>query len=251
MPSAAKKLDQPVALVTGAGRGLGRAIAIAFARRGFAVAVHCRADRKSAQETLAEIESAGGTGALFQADVRSSSEVNAMMKALGERWGRLDVLVNNAGLARNRTLFKMSDDEWRDVIATNLDGSFYCSRAALPLLRGHSGKGGAIINLGSYIAERGAYGAGNYAAAKAGIIALTKALALEEGSHNVRANVILPGFHVTDMNRGVWEKMEPQIRSQHLIDRMSDRGQLADFAVQVALLETVSGQVFAFESRLL
>lgn len=238
-----------VVLVTGAARGLGQSIAMAFAKKGCRVGVNFHKDEAGACALAGEIEKAGGTALLLKADVASSKEVNAMFDELDAKWGRLDVLVNNAGNVRNRTLFKMTDEEWRDVLAVNLDGPFYCTRAAIPLMR--KNEGGSIVNIASYIALRGARGAANYAAAKAGVINLTKTTAVEEAPHNIRANAVLPGFHVTDMNRDVWERMEKEIRSQHLLVQMPDRAEMADFVVTVAGLKTVTGQVFAFESRLL
>jgi NAD(P)-dependent dehydrogenase (short-subunit alcohol dehydrogenase family) len=158
----------------------------------------------------------------------------------------VDVLVNNAGITANRTIAKMSDDEWKSVLNTTLDGPFFCTRAVLPLMREQ--KDGVIINIGSYVAS-GVRGAANYAAAKAGVAALTKTTAIEEGRFNIRANVVLPGFHVTDMNREVYEKLGAEIMKQHLLGRLSDEVEMAEFVVGIAKLSSVTGQVFAFESR--
>ncbi|MCG3204794.1 MAG: 3-oxoacyl-[acyl-carrier-protein] reductase FabG [Elusimicrobia bacterium] len=238
-----------VALITGASRGLGRALALAFAKKGFSIGLNYRANDVAAQTVAREIEKMGVKTLLLKADVSSSKEVNAMFYQLANDWGRLDVLVNNAGNVRNRTIVKMTDEEWRDVMAVNLDGPFYCTRAAIPFMRKQ--KEGCIINIASYIAARGARGAANYAAAKAGLINFTKTTAIEEGAHHIRANAVLPGFHVTDLNRDVWDKIEKDIRSQHLLPQMPDKNEMAEFVTQVAGLKTVSGQVFAFESRLL
>jgi NAD(P)-dependent dehydrogenase (short-subunit alcohol dehydrogenase family) len=143
----------------------------------------------------------------------------------------------------------MKDDEWRDVMSVVLDGAFYCTRAVLPLMRAQ--KDGTIINISSYLALRGAKGVANYAAAKAGLITLTKVTALEEGPHNIRANVVIPGFHVTDMNKDVWAKIEEDVMSDHLLGRLPDRDELGGFVVSLALLKSVTGQVFPFESRLM
>ena len=239
----------PVVLITGAGRGLGRAFALAFAKNGFAVGVNYRADEKSAASVVDEIEKSGAKALLLKADVTSSKEVNAMVEKVDKKWGRIDVLVNNAGNARNRTIAKMSDEEWRDVMSVNLDAPFYCSRAVLPIMRRQ--KQGCILNMASYIASRGARGAANYAAAKAGLINFTKTLAVEEGANNIRANAVLPGFHVTDLNKDVWPRIEKDVRAQHLLAEMPRREEMAAFVVSVAGMTTVSGQTFAFESRLL
>jgi 3-oxoacyl-[acyl-carrier protein] reductase len=243
-------LDRPVALVTGASRGLGRVIATAFAREGYAVAVHYNTHLEEAKETAKLVEGAGAPAFIVKADVRKSAPVNAMIKSIDKHFGRLDVLVNNAGLVRNRAIARMTDKEWSDVVAGNLDGTFYCTRAALPLLR--KKRDGVVLCISSFSALRGARGAGNYAAAKAGVIAFTKSLALEESPNGIRANAILPGFHVTDINRDYWEKFEAKIREQHLLGgRMPDREELGRFVVGIAKLQSVTGQVFPFESRIL
>lgn len=239
---------RPVALITGASRGLGRAFAVAFARRGHDVAVHYNTNADDAKATAELVAAAGGRALVLRADIRKSAEVNAMIETLTAEWGRLDVLVNNAGVVRNRMIWRMSDDEWRDVISASLDGTFYATRAALPLLRRAKG---VVLSISSYVAGRGSAGAANYAAAKAGMIAFTKSLAQEEAVSGVRANAILPGFHVTDMNRGYWEKFESKVRDQHLLGKMPDRDEMADFVANIAALSTVTGQVFAFESRIL
>jgi NAD(P)-dependent dehydrogenase (short-subunit alcohol dehydrogenase family) len=238
---------RPVALVTGASRGLGQRMALAFGKQGYAVAVHYFQNESAARATAVEIDSFHTPSLTVSADVRSSSAVAAMMAAVAVQWGRLDVLVCNAGLVRNRTVAKMSDDEWTDVLAADLSGPFYCMRAAIPIMRKQGG--GSIVNIASRVGERGGHGAGNYAAAKAGLIALTKSVALEEGSNNIRVNAVLPGFHVTDMNQDYWEKNEAAIRQQQVLPSMPDRDELASFVVHVAGLKSVTGQILPFESR--
>ena len=240
-------VNKPTVLITGAGRGLGKQMALAFAKKGYLVGIHYFKSATDAQQTYEEILHNQGEAKLFTADVGDSIQVNAMFKEISSNWGRLDVLVNNAGITRDRTLFKMSDEEWRDVMRVNLDGSFYCVRAALPLMRNQ--KSGSIINIISYVAPRGVRGGGNYAVSKAGLTTLTKNVAIEEGSNGIRANAIMPGFHLTDMNKTLWERYEKIIRDQHMLAEMPRREELGEFVVSIAELKTVSGQVFSFESR--
>lgn len=222
-------------------------MALAFARHGYAVAVNYKSNAEEAASTVQSIESNGGTGRVVQADVRFSKEVEKMIEQISGAWGRLDVLVNNAGTVRNTLISKMTDQDWKDVMEINLDGAFFCTRAALPLMREQ--KNGTILNIASYLALRPARGGANYAVSKAGLIALTQSTAIEEGSFNVRANAILPGFHVTDMNRDVWGRFEEKIRDQHMLKNLPSKEEMAEFVVAVAGLTSVTGQIFPFESR--
>lgn len=224
-------------------------MAEAFGRAGASVAIGYVRGDADAKKTQSAVESAGGRAMTVRADVRSSSEVNAMVRSVLDAWGRIDVLIHNAGSVANRLAAKMTDEEWREPIAVSLDGLFYCSRAVIPAMRAQ--KGGVILGISSYGALRGFRGAANYAAAKAGVIAFLKSLAVEEGPNNIRANAVVPGFHVTDMNRETFARFEEQIRGLHLLKEMPKREELAEFVVHVAGLASVTGQVFAFESRLL
>lgn len=240
--------NKPVALITGAARGLGKSMALEFARQGYAVVVHFHQSESESKETVNEILSQQGEAIAIKADVSLSSQVDQMLEQVKIKYGRLDVLVNNAGKTRDKTIFKMSDEEWQDVMRTNLDGSFFCIRAALRLMREQ--KSGSIVNVISYVAPRGVRGGANYAASKAGLTTLTKNTALEEGHNGIRSNAVMPGFHVTDMNSQLWAKYEKIIRDQHLLKELPQREELAKFVVSIAELKTVSGQVFSFESRL-
>ena len=176
-------LDGKVALVTGGSRGIGRAIALELGRAGASVVLSYRTGRDEAQQVAAEI-----AGRAVEADVSDA----ASAKALVEEAGDLDILVNNAGLTRDGVLARMSDDDWRAVIDTNLTSVFYtCRAAARPMMKRRAG---AIVNVSSIVGVHGNWGQTNYAASKAGIIGFTKSLARELGSRNVRANVVAPGY---------------------------------------------------------
>ena len=176
-------LDGKVALVTGASRGIGKAIALELGRAGADVVLSYRTGREEAEAVASEVG-----GRAVEADVSDP----ASAKALVEEAGDLDILVNNAGLTRDGVLARMSDDDWRDVIETNLSSVFYTCRAvARPMMKK---RGGSIVNISSIVGVHGNFGQTNYAASKAGIIGFTKSLARELGSRNVRANVVAPGY---------------------------------------------------------
>jgi len=176
-------LDGKVALVTGGSRGIGRAIALELGRAGAKVVLSYRTGREEAQEVAAEIG-----GRAFEADVSDA----ASAKALVDEAGDLDVLVNNAGVTRDGVLARMSDDDWREVIDTNLSSVFYtCRAAARPMMKK---RGGSIVNISSIVGVHGNFGQTNYAASKAGIIGFTKSLARELGSRGVRVNAVAPGY---------------------------------------------------------
>ena len=181
-------LDGKLALVTGGSRGIGRAIALELGRAGAEVVVGYRTGREEAEAVASEIG-----GRAVEADVSDAESAKALVEAAGD----LDVLVNNAGLTRDGLLVRMSDDDWRTVIDTNLSSVFYtCRAAARPMMRK---RGGSIVNVSSIVGVHGNWGQTNYAASKAGIIGFTKSLARELGSRNVRANVVAPGYVKTQL----------------------------------------------------
>jgi len=186
-------IENPVVLITGASRGLGRAIAVSFAKKNYAVGINFNTHENEAVKTAALVDEAGGKSLLLKADVRSSKEVEAMVRMVSVEWGRIDVLVNNAGNSHDNLITKMSDEDWTDTLAVNLNGPFYCTRSVLPVMQ--KAKTGSIVNITSYLAKKAVRGAANYAAAKAAVISLTQSTALEVGSFNIRVNAVMPGFH--------------------------------------------------------
>jgi len=189
----------PVALVTGASRGIGRAIAVELARSGATVVVNYARSPEAAAEVVATITAAGGKAWSIQADVAVEEQVDAMVKTVLEREGRLDVLVNNAGITRDGLLMRMKTADWHQVLDLNLTGVFLCTRAvSRSMLKARSGR---IINITSVVALMGNPGQANYSAAKAGVIGLTRSSAAEFASRGVTVNAVAPGFIASDMTR--------------------------------------------------
>ncbi len=188
---------EKTALVTGASRGIGRAIALALAKEGYAVAVNYAGSREAAEAVRDEITAAGGRAFILQGDVSSSEDVDRIFKTVKEEFGFLDVLVNNAGITRDSLLVRMKENQWDEVIDTDLKSNFLTVKAAGAMMMRR--KKGAIINIASVSGIIGNMGQLNYSAAKAGVIGLTKAAARELAPRGIRVNAVAPGFIVTDM----------------------------------------------------
>ena len=193
-----KALSGRVALVTGASRGIGRAIAIALGRRGATVIVNYAAREAAAREVALEVEAVGGRAAVVGFDVANGAAVTEAIKAIGKDHGGLDILVNNAGIAVNGLLMRFSDDQWAKTLQTNLAGAFHTTRAAASLLL-RAKQTGRIVNITSVVGEMGNAGQAAYAASKAGLIGLTRSTARELASRGVTCNAVAPGFIETDM----------------------------------------------------
>jgi 3-oxoacyl-[acyl-carrier protein] reductase len=237
-----------VALVTGASRGLGAALAVEFARAGYRVAINYRSRGALAARVARRIISRRGEAFCCRADVGSSADVEAMVEELIARWGRLDVLVNNAGVTHEAILVSMGEDDWDRVMNTNLKGVFNCSRAAgRHMLRRQSGQ---IINICSILGICGALGESGYAASKAALIGFTKSLAAELGGTGISVNAVIPGFMRTSMTRTVAAETRDAARRSHVLNRFSDPAAVARFIVHLAGMKTVSGQVLSLDGRI-
>jgi 3-oxoacyl-[acyl-carrier protein] reductase len=212
-----------VALVTGGSRGIGAGIVHALARRGALCVINYVWDPEHRNASDAEAVAFPFINQTFcaECDVGDAAQVEAMMNRIESRFGALDILINNAGILRDRTIKNMSDEEWQSVLRVNLTGAFHCTRAALPLLR----SGGRIVNIASVSGQLGFFGQANYAASKAGIIALTKVAARELARDRITVNAIAPGFIETEMTRGLPDAVVKQTLAKLPMARF---GEIAD-----------------------
>ena len=240
-------LNGKVAVVTGASRGIGRAIAIKLAGLGAGVVINYNGSRERAEEVKKEIEAAGGKAEIMQCDVSDYRACEAMFKEIIDSFGRVDILVNNAGITRDGLLMKMSEEDFDAVLDTNLKGTFNCIRfVARQMIRQ---KGGRIINLSSVSGVLGNAGQANYSASKAGLIGLTKSVARELASRNICVNAVAPGFIRTDMTDKLPEAVQDNAVGQIPLKKM---GRPEDVAQAVLFLagdasDYITGQVLCVD----
>jgi 3-oxoacyl-[acyl-carrier protein] reductase len=197
LPEDLQRLRQQVAIVTGASRGIGRAIALSLAAEGANVVVNYASSSSAAKEVVEEIEAAGGSAIAIPADVSDVAQVDTLVNAVVDKWKRIDILVNNAGITRDTLLLRMKLEDWQAVIDLNLTGVFLCTKAVSKIMLKQ--RSGRIINIASVAGQMGNPGQANYSAAKAGAIGLTKTVAKELASRGIIVNAVAPGFISTDM----------------------------------------------------
>lgn len=219
-------LEGKSCLVTGGSRGIGKSIALTLAELGANVAITYARSAEAAEVVKAEIEAFGVKGKALQADAVDYGRAEEVISEITSDWGSLDVLVNNAGITKDNLILRMSEDQWDDVINTNLKSIFnYCKLAARPMMRSRNG---SIINISSVVGVNGNAGQSNYAASKAGIIGFTKSYAKELASRNVRANVIAPGYITTDMTGALDEKVLESIKAETPLGRAGNAEEVAN-----------------------
>ena len=238
-------MDSKIVLVTGGGRGLGRAIALAFAQAGADVAVASRT-RPQLDEVVKEIRSRNRRGVGIEVDVTDSTSVARMVETARKEFGRIDILVNSAGVGWISRVADTEDDMWKLIIETNLTGTFYSCRDVVRLMIEQ--KSGSIINIASVAGVKGPPGMGAYAASKGGVIALTRVLALENTRHNIRVNAIAPGYFRTDMNAAALDDpvMGPKIVGRIPMRRVGRPEEIGPLAVYLASDQAsfVTGEVY-------
>lgn len=236
-------LKDKTAIVTGASGGIGKAIALAYAKQGAAVAIHYNGNQKRAESVKEEILAFGGKAELFQCNIADFGECKSMIQSVKKTFGRIDILVNNAGITKDGLLMAMSEDDFDAVIDTNLKGTFHCMRFASRIMMKQ--RYGRIINISSVSGVAGNPGQANYCSSKAGMIGLTKSAAKELASRNITVNAIAPGFVKTDMTDVLSEEVKEQAMKQIPLGRFADPSDIANAAVFFAsdLSSYVTGQV--------
>ncbi|KAG2450081.1 hypothetical protein HYH02_000185 [Chlamydomonas schloesseri] len=237
--------ERPVCLVTGASRGIGKAIALALGKQGARVAINYAASAGAAEEVAAAVVAAGGEAMVVGANVGKREEIDRMFKEVMDKWGRVDVLVNNAGITRDTLMMRMKPEMWDDVIATNLSGVFYCTQNATKIMGKQ--KKGRIINITSVVGIVGNAGQANYSAAKAGVIGLTKTTAREYAGRTITCNAVAPGFIASDMTAAIDKKYEETILKGIPLGRYGQPEEVAGLVRFLALdpaAAYITGQVY-------
>jgi 3-oxoacyl-[acyl-carrier protein] reductase len=245
-----RELAGHVALVTGAGRGIGKAIALKLAQMGADVAVNYQASEAGARAVVDSIKELGVRSAMYHADVANSQQVEAMFAKAVEEFGKVDILVNNAGIIKDRLLLRMTDEDWDQVIATDLRGPFLCTRAAIrSMMRTRWGR---VVNISSVVALAGNPGQSNYAAAKSGLSGFTMSIAKELAPRNVTANIVAPGYISTDVTENLSEELKKFLTDHIPLGRRGDAWEVAEL---VAFLCTdraayITGQIISIDGGL-
>lgn len=244
------RLNGKVAVVTGASRGIGRAIALRLAEEGAAVVVNYSQNEEAAAETAAKIAGTGGRALTLQGDVSSREDCQNLAEKTIAKFKKIDILINNAGITRDNIVARMKPEEWQQVIDTNLTGCFNCTQAFMrPFIKQKSG--GAIINIASVVGVAGAAGQANYAAAKAGIIGFTKALARELAGRRITVNAIAPGFVDTEMTGALSGKQREAILDLIPLGRVAEPREIAALAAFLAAEGGyITGQVLSVDGGL-
>ena len=239
-------MSEQVALITGGSRGIGKACAKELAKAGYDIAVIYAGNEAAANETVSELKAMNVEAEAYKCDVSDAESVNECVSKVMEKFGRIDVLVNNAGITRDNLMLRMNHDDWNAVINTNLTGAFNMTKPIVKIMMKQ--RSGSIVNMSSIVGVMGNAGQANYSAAKAGLIGFTKSLAKELGSRNIRVNAIAPGFIKTDMTKG----LDIDSFAEHI--QLKRLGEAEDIAVTVKFLAVdgkyVTGQVIGVDGGL-
>ncbi|CAA2970070.1 3-oxoacyl-[acyl-carrier-protein] reductase 4-like [Olea europaea var. sylvestris] len=245
---APQQAEAPVVIVTGASRGIGKAIALAMGKAGCKVLVNYARSSKEAEDVCREIEVLGGQALTFGGDVSKEADVDSMIKTAVDSWGTVDVLINNAGITRDGLLMKMKTSQWQEVIDLNLTGVFLCTQAAAKLMM--KKRKGRIVNIASVVGLVGNVGQANYSAAKAGVIGFTKSVAKEYSSRSINVNAVAPGFIASDMTAKLGADIEKKILETIPLGRYGQPEEVAGLVEFLALnpaASYITGQVYTID----
>ena len=239
-PSSVKSLEGQVAVVTGGSRGIGAEIAKALARNGALVAINYQNSSEKADSIIYDIEQEGGTAFAFKADVNEANDVHKFIEEVIKRYGQIDILINNAGITRDKTFRKMSIEEWEEVINVNLNSVFKTTSEVINHMLDQ--KYGRIINISSIIGQCGGFGQTNYAASKAGLLGFTKSLALETAKNGITVNAVCPGFIETEMVAAMPDNVKESIVSKVPMRRLGQTDEIADAVLFLIKSSYITGQ---------
>jgi 3-oxoacyl-[acyl-carrier protein] reductase len=243
-------MEKKVALVTGASRGIGKAIAIALAQRGIDIAINYRSNEKEAREVMKLVKKEGQAAMLAPADVADFQHCREMVKQVVDYFGRVDILVNNAGIRADNLLARMKEEDWEKVLHTNLNGVYNCTRSVMRSLLKQK-NGGRIINIASISGIYGNAGQANYAAAKAGVIGFTKSVAKEVGARGITVNAVAPGFIQTEMTEDLSENLKQEAVRAIPLGRFGKVEEVAEVVVFLATKGSyITGQVISVDGGL-
>ena len=234
-----------VCLVTGSSKGLGKSIALALGKRNYSVAVHYHEDREGAEKTAEEIDDS----IVLKGDVRDNHDVQALIKSVLDKWGRVDVLVNNAGITKESLLIRTSEKDFIEVMDTNLKGPFYMTQAVVKHMMKQ--KKGHIVNISSYAGIKGKQGLSAYASSKAALTGLTRSAALELGRYDIMVNAVLPGYMMTEMGSTSSAKALDQAVNESILKSYSNPDNVAEFICYLVNTTGITGQVFNLDSRII
>ncbi|WP_216830835.1 beta-ketoacyl-ACP reductase [Alkalihalobacterium elongatum] len=233
-------LKGKVAIVTGGSRGIGSSIAMEMAKHGAEVVINYNSNKQAADEVIFEINQLGGKAVAFQADVSNHDEAHSLVNSTIEHYGKVDILINNAGITRDRTFKKLGTEDWNEVINTNLNSIYHTTSAVInPMIEQ---KFGRIINISSFIGQAGGFGQTNYSAAKAGMIGFTKSLALETARNGITVNAVCPGYISTEMVEAIPDKVKEQLIAKIPMNRLGTTDEVADAVRFLATNGYVTGQ---------
>lgn len=235
-----------VVLITGASYGLGAKLAIKYGENGYYVAINYNKNKEKAENVVKILKE---EAICFKADVSNFNEVKQMVEKILDKWERIDILINNAGITYDALLLKTNENMWQKIIDVNLKGYFNCIKAVTKMMINQNE--GHIINISSIAGIKGKIGQVSYAASKAGIIGLSKSLAKELGQYNIKINVILPGYMKTEMGEKVNKKIIEKIKKNNVLNRFSDFNEITNFIVYLTQTQNISGQIFNLDSRII